>query len=146
MSLGSEKKPPLTDRLKKALTSLGWGGGAAQAAAGRDGTFRLMYERFREILGLNDAVLQVIADMEDKLQGRQPFAFDPLVQRIRRMTMDVFVMVKDLNQIAGNRYGELYEALRRISGDIDMECAGQQRPEFGPLVLPLGQLTAEEAA
>lgn len=146
MSIGSEAKPPRTGRLKRALSSLGRGGGAAQAAAARDTSFRQMYERFREILGLNDAVLQVIADMEDKLQGRHPFAFDPLVQRIRRMTMDVFVMVKDLNQMAGNRYGTLYEALRRVSGEIDLEFASQQRPEFGPLILPLGRLRAGDVA
>ncbi|MBI5528379.1 MAG: hypothetical protein HY897_18770 [Deltaproteobacteria bacterium] len=137
-------KATFGQKLKRAF---GFGKGAAAPAknARRGVRFRLMYERFREILALNDAVLHLIADIEDKLMGREAFALDPMVQRIRRTAMDVFVMAKDLNQIADNRYPELYEALRRVTADIDLECASERRVDLGPLVIPISKLRAPDA-
>ena len=73
--------------------------------------FRLMYERFREILSCNDATLQLIADLEDRLSGRTLIPLDLVARRTREAAMDVFVMVKNLNQISGNAHTQLYPAL-----------------------------------
>jgi pyruvate,water dikinase len=102
--------------------------------------FRLMYERFREILALNDSTLQVIADIEDRLSGRAPFALDAMVQRVRKAAMDVFVMVKDLNQLAANRHAELYDALRAVSAGIEAICPAPEDHAGQPLVIPLADL------
>ena len=99
-----------------------------------------MYERFREILSFNDSTLQVIADIEDRLSGRAPFALDTMVQRVRKSAMDVFVMVKDLNQISGNRHAELYEALRGLSAELERICPSPEDRTGEPLVIPLAEL------
>jgi pyruvate,water dikinase len=131
--------------LKRALSSLGRGGVDPEKIARRGARFRSTYERFREILSLNDSVLQLIADIEDKLSGRQGFALEPTIQRVHRAAMDVFVMTKNLNQMADNRYRDLFEVLRRVTADLDLECAGHGRRDFGPLVLPLETLRAADA-
>jgi pyruvate,water dikinase len=99
-----------------------------------------MYERFREILAHNDSTLQVIADIEDRLSGRAPFALDAMVQRIRKAAMDVFVMVKNLNQLSANRHAELYDALRAVSIEIEAICPAAEDHAGQPLVIPLSDL------
>jgi pyruvate,water dikinase len=104
-----------------------------------------MYERFREILALNDNLLQLFADIEDKFLGNRPFALGPITQAVRRATGNVYVMARDLNLIADNRYRELYDVLRQLTADIELQCEDQPRIRGGPLVMPLDKLRAEDA-
>lgn len=106
--------------------------------------FRLKYERFRELLALNDAALQLYADLEDLLASHEAFALDSTLQRSRKASLDVFVMVKNLNQIAGGRYHELYDAMQRISGQLDAEFLRLRGAAQGPLVVPLPRLRASD--
>jgi pyruvate,water dikinase len=89
----------------------------------RRASFKLMYERFREILILNDSALELIADVEDLIANPRRFALGTITQRIRKSAMDVFMMVKDINQIADNRHTALYEALRNIGSALESEMA-----------------------
>ncbi len=128
--------------------AFGWLGSGRSVPA-RHGTredrFRLMYDRFREILGLNDNLLQLFADIEDKLLGTRPFALGPIIQSVHRAAADVFVMARDLNHIADNRYRELYHLIRRVTADVDLQCEDQHRAQTGPLVVPLEKLRAGDA-
>lgn len=113
--------------------------------ARRAAAFRLMYERFREILALNDGTLDLIADMQDRLSGQRGFSLDAIGRRARKAAMDVFVMVKNLNQIAEDQHSSLYGALRRISDRLESECASIRGAVGGPMVLPLAGVHARDA-
>ncbi len=112
---------------------------------GRNAAFRLTYERFREILSYNDAILGLIADLEDKLAGRKSFSLDLVRQRIRRASLDVFVMVKNLDQLAGGAEGRLYDALERIDGEINALWPASSGRLEGPLAVPLSALRGSDA-
>ncbi|MEW6441289.1 MAG: PEP/pyruvate-binding domain-containing protein [bacterium] len=105
-----------------------------------------MYERFREILNLNDSLLQLTADIEERLAGRTPFALEPMLQKVRKATMDVVMMVKDLNQLAEGRYRKLYDVLGKLNSELEQEVAKQRHVPSGPLTLPLDALRAKDAA
>jgi len=140
-----KQKGTLADRFKR---SLGWfGRGAAKAYGGdaRRVTFRLMYERFREILVLNDHTLERIADIEEFLGSQRRFSLDAMVRRIRKAAMDVFLMVKNLNQIAEKRHEGLYETLNRLNDELESEMAIVKETISGRLVVPLTQLRASDA-
>lgn len=107
-------------------------------------TFQMMYDRFREILALNDATLEVVADISDRLAGEGPFSLEVVERRVRKAAMDVFVMAKDLNQLAGDRHRGLYDALRRIDGELEpLFGSVEKRP--APLVVGLRELRREDA-
>ncbi|MEW6369030.1 MAG: PEP/pyruvate-binding domain-containing protein [Acidobacteriota bacterium] len=131
--------------VRKALDRLTRRPSAVKVTTSRGARFRLMYERFREILSLNDTTLQLIADIEDRVSGRRPFSLDTVVRRVRKATLEVFVMVKNLNQIAGNRYGELYETLRKLNAALEAAFPQERQAESGPLVVPVERLQAPDA-
>jgi hypothetical protein len=116
------------------------------AALRSSASFRLQYERFRQLLALNDRMLQLFADIEDQLSASAPFALDTTLRRIREASVDVFVMVKNLNQIADGRFPELYEALARVSDRLDEELRRLRGTTPGPLVVPVRDLRAGDAA
>ncbi len=132
----------LIDRLKRLF-----GGSSPDAAAPHPGgaRFQLLYERFREILALNDATLQLIADMEDMRARRSADALEALAPRIRRVAMDVFLMAKDLNQIAAAKYTDLYQVLKSINGNIESELANRDTSAAGPPVVRLDAVRLADA-
>lgn len=103
----------------------------------------MMYDRFREILALNDTTLELIAEIGDRLAGREPFSLEVIEGRVRKAAMDVFVMVKDLNQLAGGRHGGLYDALRRIDGELGPLLGGIEKRE-APLIVGLAEVRRED--
>jgi pyruvate, water dikinase len=107
---------------------------------------RSRYDRFREILSLNDSTLQTIAGLEDRLAGRAPFDLDGVALEIRKTALDVFLMVKDLNQISGDRHRGLYTALRTLNARIEAELPRPEAGVAGPLVVSLAALTVSDAA
>lgn len=109
----------------------------------RTAAFRLQYERFREILALNDRALELLADLEERAGGDRPFALEPLVGRVRQAAMDVFVMIKDLNLISGGRYADLYAALARVNAEVEAEAGPSRRT--GRLVVPMSEARAGDA-
>ncbi len=132
----------LLDRLKLLFSRPRPAPAGPQPGAAR---FQLLYERFREILALNDATLQLIADMEEMRVRRTADALEALVPRIRRVAMDVFLMAKNLNQIAGGRYPELYQVLKGINGHIEAEFANHDTSAAGPHVLRLDAVRLADA-
>jgi pyruvate, water dikinase len=107
--------------------------------------FRVLYERFREILILNDATLQLIADLEDALSGRTRFAHDVMHRRLRKAALDVFVMVKNLNQITDGKHAELYEAIRRVNALLEQALPAVQQTVTGPVTIHLADLRVTDA-
>jgi pyruvate,water dikinase len=103
---------------------------------------RFMYERFREILSLNDSTLQLIADIEDRLSGRKSFSMNMIGQRIRQAEMDVFIMIKNLDQLRPGHYVQLYDSLRKIRAEIESGLSTSRELPSGPLVIPLSKLNS----
>jgi pyruvate,water dikinase len=115
------------------------------ASRARSAAFRLTYERFREILSRNDAILGLIADLEDTLAGRRPFSPDVVRQRVRSAALDAFIMVKNLDQLRGGSESRLYDALERIDREINGLWSESQERVDGPVVAPLSSLGEGDA-
>jgi pyruvate,water dikinase len=111
----------------------------------RRAEFRMMYDRFREILALNDSTLELIAEIEDLLSSGKKFSLGAIARRIRKAAMDVFIMVKDLNLIAGNRHKELYESLRGLNQLLEQELAPVKEATLGRYVASLQEIRSSDA-
>lgn len=106
---------------------------------------REVYDRFREILDLNDSLHRLIVEVEDQAAGRRPFLLEAVVQKLRQGLLDLMMMVKDLNQISDHRHRELYNVIMELSSRIDRECV-DEACATGPLVVGLAELSAGHVA
>lgn len=108
--------------------------------------YREMYERFREILTINDSTLEFISQVEDRLSGRKPFVLESLIQKTHKAVIDVFSMVNNLNQIGDGRYFKLYDAINRIKVELESEISKRNQVVEGPFVIQVSALRASDAA
>jgi pyruvate,water dikinase len=136
----------MANLFKEALRKLGRDSIGSKRIQVRQATFRLMYERFREILALNDSTLELIADIEDLLGRGRQFSLGAFAPRIRKAAMNVFVMVKNLNQIAPGRHQSLYEALQKLDDLIEIEVDPIKKLGYGDLVTSLTEVRGADAA
>jgi pyruvate,water dikinase len=130
---------------KKAWRKLDLAAIGSNRKVARAATFRLMYERFREILALNDSALELIADIEDLLGTKRPFSLGAITSRIRKAAMDIFVMVKNINLIAPGRHEELYGTLQRINDLVEAETLPVKKASYGKFVVSLDEVREDDA-
>ena len=93
--------------------------------------FRFKYSLFKELLAANTELLNIITDIEEKLQGRQLFGMSYIRSQTTRAVFYSFRMVKSLNVLSGNRYPELYKVLEKIHTQI-REIVGQKKEHDAP--------------
>ncbi|MFH0900005.1 MAG: hypothetical protein V2A73_05180, partial [Pseudomonadota bacterium] len=136
------------DRFFKWLRSLASGGQAKAHGRGRDRPgpnaaslpripFKLRYGYFREILAANDRILELIADVEDKLSGERVFGMAELRSSLEAATLAAFVIAKNLNLISANRHTGLYDSLERIDRQIREELGLRTKDSKAASVVPL---------
>lgn len=130
-------------RFGDTLRSLFSASGSGPGDDSRTAQFRLLYERFREILAANDSTLELIADIEESLGADAPVSIDAFAERVRSAALHAFVMVKNLNLIDHGRHTELYESLKRINAAIEAELPPVDETIDGPLVLGFEEMGAQ---
>jgi pyruvate,water dikinase len=105
--------------------------------------FRFRYTCFRDLLDSNAQLLDIISDMESKLQGNETFGFSYVRTQATRAAFHVFRMVKSLDVLSGHKYRELYDVVDRINHRIQ-EAIGQRREIQVPeLVIPFPRVCGE---
>jgi pyruvate,water dikinase len=106
--------------------------------------FKLKYGYFRELLAANDLVLEVIAEIEDKLSGEQVFGLAGIRPRIEAAAYAAFVLAKNLNRISDDHYPRLYDAVERINNQIQRELERSPRSPGAPLAVAMTEAGREQ--
>lgn len=124
------------DRLHRWLT------GRLRPAAdlgGDDGTtlFRERYHSLRLLLAANNKALDTMAEMEQTLAGGQLYGMAFVHSRCTAVGVSVFSMVRHLDELAPEKYRDLFEVLDGIQGRIRGLLAARRPEKDSPLVLPL---------
>ncbi|MFV0349008.1 MAG: PEP-utilizing enzyme [Halodesulfovibrio sp.] len=99
-----------------------------------------MFNNFRRILELNNAILESVADMDRALGGEYIFDRTYLEQSVRRIASHVHHVVYSLNALTGNAHVPLYDRYQDIRIILDDILAGDMRALAGVPVLPLGEV------
>lgn len=99
--------------------------------------FRERCAHFRRLLSANKAVLETMADVEQRLRGPQPFGMPYVRGVVTRAGAGVFQMIRSVNALSGDAYGALDESFARIASDMEAAMALPVPAGDGPLVLPL---------
>ena len=80
--------------------------------------FRFRYACFKDLLDSNSQLLNLMADLEEKLQGRQVFGMSYVRSQSVRAAFHAFRMIKSLDVLSGHKYPVLYGVLDRINTSL----------------------------
>lgn len=107
--------------------------------------FRRRYHAFKLLVAANNTALQLMADLESALYGNYTFGMAFIRSHCTAICVNVFAMIKYLQELAGDRYKPLEEVFHTIKDRIDEILSQRQLPRLPDLVLPLSRVNRELA-
>jgi pyruvate,water dikinase len=102
--------------------------------------FRFRYACFKDLLDSNTQLMNIITDIEEKLNGRHVFGMSYVRSQAARAAFHAFRMIKSLDVLSGHRYPVLYGVLERINGNIKDRLGEKKELPLSDLVLPLSRV------
>jgi pyruvate,water dikinase len=105
--------------------------------------FRFRYACFKDLLDSNTQLLNLIADLEEKLTGRHVFGMSYVRSQAARAAFHAFRMIKSLDVLSGHKYPVLYGVLDRINGKIKDRLGEKKELPLTDPVLPLSEVNQD---
>ena len=107
--------------------------------------FKARYHAFKLLLAANNTALQLMTDMEAALRSRHSFGMTFIRSHATATCVNVFNIIKYLNELTGDRYRMLETVFTTIERKIDATLKQRQAPTITELVLPLTAVRQEMA-
>ncbi|MFH1242086.1 MAG: PEP/pyruvate-binding domain-containing protein [Pseudomonadota bacterium] len=105
--------------------------------------FRAKYSWFKELLSSNSELLNIIADMEEKLRGEKLFGMAYIRAGSTRAVFHIFRMVKCMNILSNNKDVLLYEILEKINEKLKRQLGKRKEIPLTKRILPYSEVTRE---
>lgn len=115
------------------------------APNGSPHTFEARYVSFKELLAANTHLLNIIADIEEKLQGHRLFGMTYVRSQASRSVFYAMRMVLCLNFIAAKQYLHLMPALQQIHQKLQALLDHPKAMGLTEFVLPLNRVSGQLA-
>jgi len=97
------------------------------------------YHQYKRLLAANNAILAVLADLQDKMHKEFLFDMSFVRSAVGQVETEARVLVEALTAMAPGKYKRLDAALAEVLQKISREMAGP-RLKPGPLLLPMGEV------
>ncbi len=107
--------------------------------------FKARYHSFKLLLNANNKALEIMAEMEQALNGARPFGMAFIRANCTAVGVNVFQIVKNMQALAPGKYDELTERFRAINEAINQALAGKETTAGERLVLSLDEVDKELA-
>jgi pyruvate, water dikinase len=101
----------------------------------------LQYLLFKDLISSNDEILEVIADMERKLEGTSTFGMAFIRSRCVTAASHAYRMIQNLNSLSDRRHSGLHGSFSEIHKAIEGILERVRPKQPGPFVLPLSALS-----
>ena len=105
--------------------------------------FKDRYHNFKLLLNANNRALEIMADMERALQGKQPFGMTFVRASCTAVSVNVFNMITNIEKLAQDKYGELNARFIDIQKKIDGLLSQRKSMKDERLVIPLDDVNKE---
>lgn len=103
--------------------------------------FTVLFSVFQKILGYNNQVLEIMAEMGTKLGGAYIFDQQYINSTCHHIADLVYKLIYNLNTMAPKKYLKLYDAFGTISNDIEEELAGRPVIPQSEYTMPYSLIT-----
>ncbi len=107
-------------------------------------SFAVRFTRFQSVLKRNNEILEIMADMGDKLGGDYVFDRQYIVDITSRLNDQVYKIIYDLNMLTSQKYVDLYHAYERIQAQIQAELKGKIAYTDERLVIDYKDITQDD--
>ncbi len=107
--------------------------------------FRARYHAFKFLLAANNTALRLMTDMEAALSGQQSFGMLFVRSHCTAVCVNVFAIIKHLDELSGNKYAKLVPIFENIRTRIEAILARRHAPAIQELVLPFAAADKEMA-
>lgn len=88
--------------------------------------FRSRYHSFKVLLTANTRALEAMAELERAARGDRPFGMSLVRANVTAVTVNVFRIIRHLDELAPGKYRSLFDRLREIQERIHREIVGQE--------------------
>ncbi len=102
--------------------------------------FQTRYHNFKLLLSANNRVLHIVAELEAACKGDSPFGMSFIRANCTAISVDVFRMIKSMDELAPGKYGDLHESFMSIQGRIAEILSERRQAGAGPLIIPLHEV------
>ncbi|MEJ5329194.1 MAG: PEP/pyruvate-binding domain-containing protein [Desulfobaccales bacterium] len=107
--------------------------------------FRAKFHAFKVLLNANNTALALMAEMETTLHGQRSFGMTFVRGHATAVCVNVYNIIRSLNDLAGNKYAALYPVFEDLREKIEAVLNRESPPAIQELVLPLEQVSKEMA-
>jgi pyruvate,water dikinase len=105
--------------------------------------FRFKYESFKELLNSNSELLNIIANIEDKLQGRSVFGMSFIKSQSVLAVFHTLRMVKRFDDLSGGEHRSLFKVIEDINARIKEEIEKRGEDPVTEFTIPYSRITKE---
>jgi len=105
--------------------------------------FSTLFIKFQQILEGNNTVLEIIAQMEDKLSGEYIFDMNYIRSSCETMSETVYKIIYALNVLSNNGYPDLFSRCEAIQFAISEIVEGKRSPVSGELIVPNDRISVD---
>ena len=99
--------------------------------------FQERYHNFKLLLNANNKSLEIMAGIEQALQGNRPFGMSFVKANCTAVSVNVLRMVKNIEQLAPGKYEELNTSFNNIQRKIDNLLTKKESIKDERLIIPL---------
>ena len=108
--------------------------------------FKERYHSFRQLLAANGRALENMAVLEQAHGGSKPFGMDFVDSNATEVAVRVFRMIRHLDALAPETYGELFTRFDKIRSALDGVIHPPRNTIDAPFVLPLRSVRSTDSA
>jgi pyruvate,water dikinase len=108
-------------------------------------TFKERYHSFKLLLNANNRALEIMAILEKALYDAHPFGMSFIRSNVTAISVNVFRMIKNLDDLAPEKYKGLFSRFDEIQKNIDLFLKTRKVQEDQRLVVDLSRIHSDLA-
>ncbi len=99
--------------------------------------FQTRHHNFKLLLSANNKALQIMSELEEARKGDTPFGMSFIRAHCTAVSVNVFRMIRCMDQLAPRKYIDLYDSFKSIQGRITEILSERKETSTGPLIISL---------
>lgn len=101
------------------------------------------YQAFQNLLSTNNQVLELMADLEEKLSGEYLFDMHYIKTNVQLIGYEIVKIIESLNALSYNKYSQFSQIHADINREIEKILEYKMEVPVSDLTIPLENLTGE---